>query len=346
MARILYGVAKEGMGHAIRSRIILGELSKRHELLIIAGGKPFDYLSKYFKNVKKIDDFDLVYRNNSISFIRTFFRNLIKFPRILYYFSRILKKAQKFQPDIVISDFESLAGYLSLLLKKPLISIDNQHVCTKCAIDVPARFIREYSICCFIVSLMILRADHFLITTYFFPKKKFENVHLFPPILRKELFKKQPKNKDHILVYQTTSTNKSLVPLLAEIDENFVYYGPTKGKKGNIVFRQFSEKAFVEDLSTCKAVLTNGGFGLIGEALSLKKPVLSVPVKGQFEQILNAVYLEKLGFGQYHMELTKEKIDNFISRIPSYRRNLSKARFSGNARILAKLEKLIKSYTS
>jgi len=31
----------------------------------------------------------------------------------------------------------------------------------------------------------------------------------------------------------------------------------------------------------------------------LHKPLLSLPVVGQFEQVLNALYLEQLGYGMY-----------------------------------------------
>ena len=77
MAKILYGIAKEGMGHAVRSKVVVKALLKKHEVLALAGGKQHNYLSKNIKNIAKIDDFDLVYTNNSISFTLTFLRNFI-----------------------------------------------------------------------------------------------------------------------------------------------------------------------------------------------------------------------------------------------------------------------------
>ena len=50
----------------------------------------------------------------------------------------------------------------------------------------------------------------------------------------------------------------------------------------------------------------------ISEAIYLKKPVLSVPVRKQFEQIVNGSYLAKLGYGEVHKSLNKEIIEDFF----------------------------------
>jgi uncharacterized protein (TIGR00661 family) len=42
--RILYGVVGEGMGHAMRSRVVLDELIKRHEVHVVVSGRAYDYL--------------------------------------------------------------------------------------------------------------------------------------------------------------------------------------------------------------------------------------------------------------------------------------------------------------
>jgi len=37
--RILYGVVGEGMGHAMRSRVILDELVKEHQVQVVVSGR-------------------------------------------------------------------------------------------------------------------------------------------------------------------------------------------------------------------------------------------------------------------------------------------------------------------
>ena len=61
----------------------------------------------------------------------------------------------------------------------------------------------------------------------------------------------------------------------------------------------FSEPGFLEDLRTARAAVAGGGFSLLSEAVSFKVPLLSVPVAHQYEQELNARYLEKLGYGAW-----------------------------------------------
>ena len=61
---------------------------------------------------------------------------------------------------------------------------------------------------------------------------------------------------------------------------------------------------FIEDLRTARGVIAGGGFTLMGEAVYLRKPMLAVPVAEQFEQILNARYLERLGYGDYAPAVT------------------------------------------
>ena len=40
--RILYGVVGEGMGHAIRSRVVLDELVQRHDVQVVVSGRAHD----------------------------------------------------------------------------------------------------------------------------------------------------------------------------------------------------------------------------------------------------------------------------------------------------------------
>jgi uncharacterized protein (TIGR00661 family) len=44
MARILYGVAGEGMGHAIRSRVVIDHLARSHDVQVVVSGRAHDYV--------------------------------------------------------------------------------------------------------------------------------------------------------------------------------------------------------------------------------------------------------------------------------------------------------------
>ena len=79
----------------------------------------------------------------------------------------------------------------------------------------------------------------------------------------------------------------------------------------------------------------------MSEAVYLRKPMLSVPVGGQFEQVLNARYLEREGYGLYAPELTPEWLGRFLEELPDFDRRLAGYTQDGNREILAKLDSLL-----
>ena len=130
---------------------------------------------------------------------------------------------------------------------------------------------------------------------------------------------------------------------LRKINEKFFVYGFEEDKNlGNVILKNFNEKEFLQDLNSCKAVITNGGFMLISEALYLKKPILSIPVKKHFEQTLNAIYLERLGYGMFGKETSKEIINKFIKKIPLYRNKLKNYKKYDNKEAIRKISDAIK----
>jgi uncharacterized protein (TIGR00661 family) len=54
-------------------------------------------------------------------------------------------------------------------------------------------------------------------------------------------------------------------------------------------------------------VIASAGFSLLSECLYLKKKMLLLPLAGQYEQIINGHYIQKLGLG-----LSSEKLDENI----------------------------------
>ena len=131
--------------------------------------------------------------------------------------------------------------------------------------------------------------------------------------------KLKPEIKDHVIVYQTSNSNYKLMERLKKIDENFIVYGFNKDEVDeNLTYRSFNEDIFYDDLRTAKAVITNGGFTLISEAIYLKKPIYSMPALGNFEQILNGFYVDKLGYGEYHEDMESKNIKSFLSNLDKY----------------------------
>ncbi|MCK9150947.1 MJ1255/VC2487 family glycosyltransferase [Methanobacterium alcaliphilum] len=346
--RIIYSVCGEGMGHAIRSRVILEELSKDYDILIFASERAYQYLSANFDNVFEIYGFNTVYEDNAVKDIKTFVKSMKKFPRDLKDNLKLLYKvARDFKPHIIVSDFEFYASLLSKLLRIPMISIDNMHVITRCKIDYPSKYKKDKLKAEGVVRSFIVRPVRYIITSYFFPEiKNPEKTVMYPPILRNEIFKLNPQYGDYTLVYQTSKSNLKLIETLKENGGKFVVYGFDKESvEGNLQFKSFNEDQFFNDLANANAVITNGGFTLISEAIHLKKPVFSIPVKGQFEQILNAIYLDKLGYGELQEEINHKLLKNFIANQYHYRENLKNYDSGDNHDLINELKSSIEKYS-
>ena len=54
----------------------------------------------------------------------------------------------------------------------------------------------------------------------------------------------------------------------------------------------------------------------MSEAVYLRKPMLALPLAGQFEQEMNARYLEQLGYGTASRALDEPALERFLEREP------------------------------
>lgn len=344
MARIIYSVNGEGLGHATRSKPIIEALLKKHDVKILAGYRAYDYLSKFFK-VDKIHAPDIVYKCDSVNITATTLKWILSFPFItIPNLFKVMYMFLKFRPDIVISDFEPYSNWACNILRVPSICYDNQHIVTNAKVEFPVKYWFSAFLDMLIIAMFMAFSEYYLITTFFYPEVRSKKTFLFAPIVRKDILKLKPQKRGHFLVYQTSHSYDYLIPVLKQLkNEKFmIYKSAHHGADQNIVYREFSEENFLEDLRTCKAIITNGGFSLISEALYLKKPILSVPVRGQFEQILNAIYLEKEGFGKFYEKLSKDAIADFIKNIKVYEKSLKKFNKVGNVDVIRKMEEIIK----
>ncbi len=357
--RILYGVVGEGMGHAMRSRVILEHLfSQGHEVEIVASGRAADFLQKRFgpdsaqrgADVNRIHGLHIVYDENRVRRGKTLWSNVLEgttsIPKqIKAYFDLI----DDFSPELVISDFESWTYYYGKAHGLPVISIDNMQVMNRCVIpdEVIEGHRADFEIAKAFVKSKLPFCAHYLITSFFRPEIRKERTSLHPPILRPEILAAQRSSGEHLLVYQTAEGNDGLAQTLTATGIPCRVYGMRRAItddqiEGNLTYRPFSEAGFIADLSSARAVIAGGGFTLLGEAVYLHKPTLSVPVKGQFEQVLNARYLERLGYGQYAENLADPRaVHDFVAKIDDCARALSGYTQEGNQEILAALDGLL-----
>lgn len=96
-------------------------------------------------------------------------------------------------------------------------------------------------------------------------------------------------------------------------------------------------------MSECKAIIASAGFTLISESLYLKKPYFAIPLQGQFEQTLNALFLKNSGLGIYSENPTKNQIQEFINNLNKYKSKLKSHKLKPNEAIQT-LEEILKNH--
>lgn len=204
MATILYGVNGEGAGHSTRSKEVISHLQEKgHQVHVASFDRGLKNLSDSFE-VTEIFGLRLTYVNNRVRYRRTIARNLFKAPRAARSSHRLMKLAEQWKIDLVITDFEPLSCRIGHRKHVPVISIDNQHCLTNAVISYPSRYRREAAATKLVTRLMTPRANAYLVTSFFSAPVRRPNTFLFPPILRQEVLETRASEGDDVLVYVTS----------------------------------------------------------------------------------------------------------------------------------------------
>jgi uncharacterized protein (TIGR00661 family) len=319
MSRILYGVAGEGFGHCSRAHLI-GQhlLDTGHDVRFAGFGKVPSALGPLFKDrVHRIEGLSFAYRNGRISQWRTFTQNLAAFPRIVRENRRLLRSSlEGFAPDVVMTDFEPFSAWWARMNHVPLISVDNEHVLTRCRLEHATGQILSRWIAQAIIHAYVIRPDATVVLNFFRAPVRGRSTVLAPPVVRMEVTRLRPSQGDFLLVYVSTGQGREG---LQEVLDRFpghrfrVYGYDEDVERGHCLYRRISSEGFLMDLAASRGVIASAGFSLLSECMALGKRMLLVPVAGQYEQRLNARYAEQLGLGVWCSRLTPASLSRFLS---------------------------------
>lgn len=336
------------MGHAMRSRVVLEHLlSQGHQVEIMASGRAVEFLEKRFLGVNRIHGLHIIYEENVVRRGKTVWSNVLEGAAALpstiaAYFELI----DDFAPEAVISDFESWTYFYAKAHRLPIISVDNMQIINRCTHppEILEGYRSDFELAKAFVKSKLPFCDWYLISTFFRPEIRKKNTSLHPPILRPEILEASSSEGEHLLVYQTAEGHSTLADTLARSGLECRIYGMRRGieeeqVEGNLRYRPFSEAGFIEDLASSRGVIASGGFTLMSECVYLKKPMLAVPLGRQFEQVMNARYLEHLGYGRFAPDLHEPKvIDDFLDAIPGCREKLEGYHQEGNRDLLGAVD--------
>lgn len=351
--RILYGVVGEGMGHAIRSRVLIDHLTRSHEVQVVVSGRAHDYLYERVGPRLKVDriwGLTIVYEDNQVRNFKTLLRNVKQavtggWPKNIRTYFRV---AREFAPDVVITDFETWSYLFARNHLLPVISVDNMQVINRCRHppELLAARRRDFELARAVVKMKVPGCYRYLITSFFQAMIRKARTSIHPPVLRPEILQADTEQGDHLLIYQTSESHTRLPEVLRQTGLECRVYGFRRDLSeeqvdGNLRYRPFSNQGFIDDLRTARAVVAGGGFTLMGEAVYLHKPMLAVPIRKQFEQVLNARYLEYEGYGMCTEELAAGSLGAFLERLEEYRANLASYHQDGNRDMLESLDQAL-----
>jgi uncharacterized protein (TIGR00661 family) len=122
---------------------------------------------------------------------------------------------------------------------------------------------------------------------------------ILSPVIPATFWEAEPNDRGHTTIYLPQFGPKELRKYLVSLQRHrFQVFHPDVLKDeedGHISWRRPNKEVFQRSLHDSHAVLTAGGFETPSEALFLKKKLMVLPIKGQYEQACNAAALKSLG---------------------------------------------------
>lgn len=135
-------------------------------------------------------------------------------------------------------------------------------------------------------------------THFGFHFQEYDNF-IFTPVIRKQVREQKTDVQDYYTVYLPAYDDAYLLKTLTLLgDYNwhiFSKHARQSYQVGNITINKITNDKFVEDMAKSTGVLCGAGFETPAEALFMKKKLMVIPMKGQYEQQCNAAALEQMG---------------------------------------------------
>ena len=302
MKRIFWAVMGEGLGHVTRALAVIEHLPEC-EVHLFASGKAWAYLTDTgYPHRQQIDGLMFRYRGARVAQLASLW-GAIRF----FMHSRarnvqqILTAADCWQPDLFVTDFEPSMPVAAQLWGGTLVSIDNQHRFSHCSLrDLPWGLMCYATIVGFHIHWAMGRPKIAVISSFCpeFLRPKAENTVLVDSVVRPAVASLPTVDEGFVLAYVRDSIRTALLTCLHQLDRRCVVYGAAPEEcRGHVEAKPLSPD-FVRDLARCSCVVSTAGHQLICEACCLGKPMPAIPEPKQYEQAINACYLEKVGGGQ------------------------------------------------
>ncbi|WP_299430344.1 glycosyltransferase family protein [uncultured Maribacter sp.] len=282
--KVLYAIQGTGNGHLSRARDVIPVLQKKVDLDILVSGTQADIEIPY----------DIKYQLKGLSFIFGKKGGVNMWRTYLKANTKRLQKEIKSIPiedyDIVINDFEPVTAWACKLKNKPCFSFSHQAAVLSPSAPKPKKND--------LLGKMILKNYAPTTHKYGLHFKEYGD-NMYTPIIRKDIRELKSTNENHYTVYLPSYSDDKIIKVLSKIKkvqwQVFSKHSKQAYFTNNIAISPITNEAFIQSMASSKGVLCGGGFETPAEALFLKKKLLVIPMKGQYEQQCNSAALKEMG---------------------------------------------------
>lgn len=282
--KILYAIQGTGNGHLSRARDIIPILQQKGELDILVSGIQADMELPYPVKYKFRGLSFIFGKKGGIDLVATYKKSSL---RQLYKEIKILPVENY---DLVINDFEPVSAWACKMKHKECIGLSHQAAVINKKSPKPKK--KD------LVGKAVLKNYVPVTASYGFHFGMYDK-NIFTPVIREQVRKARSEIKDHYTVYLPAYSDERIIKVLGEIRkinwQVFSKHSKKEYKEKNIHIRPVSNDDFIESLITCTGILCGAGFETPAEALFLKKKLMVIPMKGQYEQQCNAAALKDMG---------------------------------------------------
>ncbi len=308
MATIFLSMSGEGRGHATRVRALVEALRHEHRLVLFASGDAFELLHPLYGGgsvrVQRIPGLRFEYRSDGrLDYLHTLRHALGYVRRLPALVPELESHIAKAQPDLVITDFEPALPRAAKRRGVPFLSLNHQHFLAACDLaSVPARLRWHALYMAAIVRAYYSGQCETIVSSFYrLPLRSgTRNTTQVGVLLRPGVLHRSPFQADHLVAYWRRYATPAMLEALAATGREVRVYGlGARPSLGRLSFRPIQEERFLDDLASCAALIGTAGNQLVGEAMYLGKPILAMPEPNNFEQYINAHFIQREGAGQW-----------------------------------------------
>jgi len=351
MASIVYSICGEGRGHATRARTVVEGLRTHHRVTLFAAGCAYELLEPYCREtgvtLHRIPGLHFQYNQTGrVELMRTAAAAARFKLAIGRYLWEVQPELERAKPDLVVADFEPILPRAARELGVPFVSFDHQHYLVVSDLSALPFGLRQRAALCapFVRALYDWQAATIVSSFYAPPlKKAYADTTLVGTLIRPEIAQLTPVRGRHLVAYMRRRAPAGVLEALAASGREVRIYGlGERAAEKNLRFLPIEQQRFIDDLASCEAVVSTAGNQLVGEALYLGKPMLVLPEPRNFEQAVNAHFLEQSGAGWAEAgQLTAARLGAFLEQRDSFRARIHPERICGNAAAVRALERAL-----